>query len=68
MRERFAIIGYYLSLFVFVLTILFAYYGYKLADPEQKKAILGLLLFSSIFLFINWLSYKKYKQKIRKRK
>lgn len=60
MRKNFTVLGFYVSFLVFVLAILFAYHGYGEADEDQKKGIIGIVLFSSLFLFINWLNYKKF--------
>jgi hypothetical protein len=62
MRKQFTVLGFYMSFFVFVLSLLFAYYGFTNADEDQKKGIIGLILFSSLFLFINWLNYRRFNQ------
>jgi hypothetical protein len=62
MRKQFTVLGFYISFFVFVLSLLFAYYGFTNADEDQKKGIIGLILFSSLFLFINWLNYRRFNQ------
>lgn len=60
MRRQFTVLGFYLSFFVFVLSLLFAYYGFEEANEDQKKGIIGIILFSVLFLFINYLNYKKF--------
>ena len=62
MRKQFTVLGFYMSFFVFVLSLLFAYYGFTNADEDQKKGIIGLILFSSLFLFLNWLNYRRFNQ------
>jgi len=60
LRKQFTVIGFYLSVIVFVLTLTFAYYGYNEASEEQRKGLLGLFLFSCLFLFINWVNFRKF--------
>jgi len=72
MRKHFTVLGFYVSFLVFVLAILFAYNGYSEADDGQKKGIIGIVLFSTLFLFINYLNYKKFnnerKEQFRKQR
>jgi hypothetical protein len=62
MRKQFTVLGFYISFIIFALSLLFAYYGFTEADEDQKKGIVGLILFSSLFLFINWLNYRRFNQ------
>ncbi len=62
MRKKSTVIGLYLSVFVFLMSIALAIYSYFESRENFNEGIMALIAVTGLLLFVNWINYSKFKK------